>query len=233
MPQSTAGSWTSCLWTSPADCWRWTATVPNWCNVCRCAALEPLGLAARLVAWSANGFIRCPPFAVHGVHSPPRVCSWDPQHCAGRSLFMQVPEEWSPPEPGLLVGEALEELPEGAVQGELSLRLLSTQVWAPTSGHATETLFRCMQGKLLPPSIRLPPPAVRAGSEPTVVPFAARDLPLEPAARFAALFARQPRWQRRVRGPAALLVLQGPLATVLLGCRRGAQRSAAPLPTQY
>ena len=144
-----------------------------------------------------------------------------------------VPEEWSPPEPGLLVGEALEELPEGAVQGELSLRLLSTQVWAPTSGHATETLFRCMQGKLLPPSIRLPPPAVRAGSEPTVVPFAARDLPLEPAARFAALFARQPRWQRRVRGPAALLVLQGPLATVLLGCRRGAQRSAAPLPTQY
>ncbi|KIY97258.1 sister chromatid cohesion protein DCC1 [Monoraphidium neglectum] len=66
-----------------------------------------------------------------------------------------VPEEWAPPDAGLLAGEALEELPEGAPQG----------------------------------------------SEPVLVPFAERDLPLEPAARFAVLFQRRPRWERSAMEP--------------------------------
>ena len=132
-----------------------------------------------------------------------------------------VPEEWSPPEPGLLAGEALEELPEGAVQGELSLRSrhgdfvplyagkIATPIHPPPASRRARRLraYRgaiCGQGS-----------AVGAGC--TLCSTVCPPTSLAKARAWAC----------------GLLVLQGPLATVLLGCRRGAQRSAAPLPTQY
>ncbi|KAI8463895.1 MAG: sister chromatid cohesion protein Dcc1 [Monoraphidium minutum] len=92
-----------------------------------------------------------------------------------------VPDEWSPPDPGLLAGEVLEELPEGALPG----------------------------------------------TEPLLAPFAAADLPLEPAPRFAALFKRRACWERPAIEPylAALVGTGQKAEALLLRYARATQRS--------
>ncbi|GBF89216.1 sister chromatid cohesion DCC1 [Raphidocelis subcapitata] len=71
------------------------------------------------------------------------------------------------------------------------------------------------------------------GADTYVLPFAARDLPLEPAPRFAALFARRPRWERSQLEPylVALTISGGQkVEALLLKYARGSQGTPdAPL----
>jgi hypothetical protein len=135
-----------------------------------------------------------------------------------RRAFMEawaaaVPEEWAPPEAGLLAGEALEELPEGSLPGEAPPRAIIRRQRRPLARPRPVARRQAAP----PPAPRLPqpdppartptanatttlsrapPPAPPPGTEPFIVPFASRDLPLEPGPRFDALFQRRPRWER-------------------------------------